>query len=84
MFIPDATSGGFLPDFCLYCYKIKLFSHHFLPLMAVVCPSETPSVLSGINRIQRWSQSKPPYLVLPVFFVSIYSILSRGRECHQE
>lgn len=46
--------------------------------------SETPSVLSGINRIQRWSQSKPPYLVLPVFFVSIYSILSRGRECHQE
>lgn len=51
---------------------------------AVICPSATPSVLSGINRIQRWSQSKPPYLVLPVFFVSIYSILSRGRECHQE
>ena len=51
MFIPDATSSGFLLDFCLYCYKIKLFHYHFLPLMAVVCPSETPSVLSGINRI---------------------------------
>ena len=53
IFMPDATSGGFLLDFCLYCYKIKLHSHHFLPLMAVVCPSETPSVLSGINRIYR-------------------------------
>ena len=84
MFMPDATSGGFLLDFCLYRYKIKPFIHHFSPLMAVVCPSETPSVLSGINRIQRWSQSKPPYLVLQIFFVSIYSILSRGRECHQE
>lgn len=62
MFMPDATSGGFLLDFCLYCYKIKLYIHHFLPLMAVVCPSETPSVLSGINRIQRWAQSKPLYL----------------------
>lgn len=53
MFMPDATSGGFLLDFCLYRYKIKPFIHHFLPLMAVVCPSETPSVLSGINRIYR-------------------------------
>ncbi len=52
MFIPDATSGGFLLDFCLYCYKIKPFSHHFLPLIAVVCPSLTPSVDSGINRLQ--------------------------------
>lgn len=49
--MPDATSGGFLLDFCLYRYKIKPFIHHFSPLMAVVCPSETPSVLSGINRI---------------------------------
>jgi hypothetical protein len=37
--------------------------------------SETPSVLSGINRIQRWSQSKPLYLVFIAFFVSIYSVL---------
>lgn len=75
MFMPDATSGGFLLDFCLYRYKIKPFIHHFSPLMAVVCPSETPSVLSGINRIQRWSQSKPLYLVFIAFFVSIYSVL---------
>src|SRR5699024_7762546 len=51
MFMPDATFLGLSSGFCLYCYKIKLSSHHFLPLMAVVCPSETPSVLSGINRI---------------------------------
>lgn len=51
MFMTDATSGGFLPYFCLYCHKIKLFIHHFLPLIAVVWPSETPSVDSGINRI---------------------------------
>lgn len=82
--MPDATSGGFLLDFCLYRYKIKPFIHHFSPLMAVVCPSETPSVLSGINRIQRWSQSKPPHLVSVCFFVSIYSVLSRGQGCHQE
>ena len=36
MFIPDVTSGGFLLDFCLYRHKIKLYFHHFLPLMAVV------------------------------------------------
>ena len=29
MFMPDATSGGFLLDFCLYRYKIKPFIHHF-------------------------------------------------------
>ena len=46
--------------------------------------SETPSVLSGINRIQRWSQSKPPYLAFLYFFASIYSIQSRGQGCHQE
>lgn len=35
-----------LSNFCLiFVY------HHFLPLMAVVCPSLTPSVDSGINRI---------------------------------
>ena len=51
MFMPDATSGGFLLDFCLYRYKIKPFIHHFLPLIAVVCPSLTPSVDSGINRL---------------------------------
>ena len=62
MFIPDATSGEFSPNFCLYCYKIELYIHHFSPLMAVVCPSLTPSVDSGINRIQRWSQSKPQYI----------------------
>ena len=44
----------------------------------------TPSVLSGINRIQRWSQSKPPYLAFIYFFASIYSIQSRGQGCHQE
>ena len=53
MFMPDVTFLGFLLYFCLYCYKIKLHIHHFLPLMAVVCPLETPSVLSGINRIYR-------------------------------
>lgn len=46
--------------------------------------SLTPSVLSGINRIQRWSQSKPPYLAFIYFFASIYSIQSRGQGCHQE
>ena len=46
--------------------------------------SATPSVLSGINRIQRWSQSKPLYLVFVYFFVSVYSIWSRGQGCHQE
>ena len=40
--------------------------------------SEIPSVLSGINRIQRWSQSKLPYLVFVYFFMSIYSVQSRG------
>ena len=56
----------------------------FSPLIAVVWPSEIPSVLSGINRIQRWSQSKPPYLAFLYFFASIYSIQSRGQGCHQE
>lgn len=79
MFIPDATSSGFLPNFCLYCCKIKLYGYHFLPLMAVVCPSLTPSVLSGINRIQRWSQSKPPYLVYIYFFTSICSFFHKNR-----
>ena len=51
---------------------------------AIPDPSETPSVLSGINRIQRWSQSKPPYLAFLYFFASIYSIQSRGQGCHQE
>lgn len=46
--------------------------------------SEIPSVLSGINRIQRWSQSKPLYLVLIHFFVSVYSIQSREQRCYQE
>lgn len=46
--------------------------------------SEIPSVLSGINRIQRWSQSKPLYLAFLYFFASIYSIQSRGQGCHQE
>ena len=46
--------------------------------------SLTPSVDSGINRIQRWSQSKPPYLAFIYFFASIYSIQSRGQGCHQE
>ena len=81
MFMPDATSGGFLLDFCLYCYKIKLFSHHFLPLIAVVCPSSTPSVLSGINRIQRWSQSKPLYLVFAALSMSIYSVWTQEQRC---
>ena len=52
--------------------------------IAVVAPSATPSVDSGINRIQRWSQSKPPYLAFLYFFASIYSIQSRGQGCHQE
>ncbi len=46
--------------------------------------SATPSVLSGMNKIQRWSQSKPPYLAFIYFFASIYSIQSRGQGCHQE
>ena len=60
-------------------YTIRIYRHHFLPLMAVVCPSETPSVDSGINRIQRRSQSKPLYLVFIAFFVSIYSVLVKRR-----
>lgn len=51
MFMPDAASGEFFLDFCLYRYKTMLYIHHFLPLIAVVCPSLTPSVDSGINRI---------------------------------
>ena len=51
MFMPDATFRGFSSSFCLYCNKTRLYIHQFLPLMAVVCSSETPSVLSGINRI---------------------------------
>ena len=74
MFIPDATFLGFLLHFCPYCHKIKLYSHHFLPLMAVVCPSLTPSVDSGINRIQRWSQSKPQYIDFHVSSRHIYGI----------
>ena len=84
MFIPDATFLGFLLHFCPYCHKIKLYSHHFLPLMAAVCPSLTPSVDSGINRIQRWSQSKSLYLALIVFLVSIYSVYAQEQRCHQE
>ena len=76
MFMPDATSGEFLLDFCLYRYKIKPFSHHFLPLIAVICPSLTPSVDSGINRIQRWSQSKPQYIDFHASSRHIYGILS--------
>lgn len=82
--MPDATSGGFLLDFCLYRYKIKPFIHHFSPLMAVVCPSETPSVLSGINRIQRWSQSKPLSLAFAALSASIYSVWTQEQRCHQE
>ena len=67
MFMPDVTFLGFLPDFCLYCYKIKLYSHHFLPLMAVVCPSETPSVLSGINRILTISRGQEKSTVNQAF-----------------
>ena len=74
MFMPDVTFLGFSPDFCLYCYKIKLYPHHFLPLMAVVCPSLTPSVLSGINRIQRWSQSKPQYIDFRASSHHIYGV----------
>ena len=50
---------------------IQLFSL----LIAVVWPSETPSVLSGINRIQRWSQSKPPYLAF-IYFLRQYIVFS--------
>ena len=74
MFCPDSTFRGFLPDFCLYRYKIKLYIHHFLSLMAVVCPSLTPSVDSGINRIQRWSQSKPQYIGFSEFSCHIYGV----------
>lgn len=37
--------------------------------------SATPSVLSGINRIQRWSQSKPPYLAF-IYFLRQYIVFS--------
>ena len=46
--------------------------------------SATPSVLSGINRIQRWSQSKPLYPVFTIFFVSIYSAWTQEQWYHQE
>ena len=38
--------------------------------------SEIPSVLSGINRIQRWSQSKPQYIDFHASSRHIYGILS--------
>ena len=79
MFIPDATFRGFSLAFCLYCYKAKQSSRYFLPLMAVVCPSLTPSVDSGINRIQRWSQSKPQYIDSGTSSRHIYGILVQKR-----
>ena len=78
MFIPDATSSGFLLDFCLYRHKIKPFHYHFLPLMAVVCPSETPSVDSGINRIftvAKISFTSVTSPMEPMYCKSIWSLL---------
>lgn len=40
---------------------------------------ETPSVLSGINRIQRWSQSKPLYLVFLLSSCQYIVFLWKGR-----
>ena len=41
--------------------------------------SATPSVLSGINRIQRWSQSKPLYLVFLLSSCQYIVFLWKGR-----
>ena len=51
---------------------------YFCPI-AVVAPSATPSVLSGINRIQRWSQSKPLYLVFLLSSCQYIVFLWKGR-----
>ena len=54
--------------------------HHFVSCpIAVVAPSATPSVLSGINRIQRWSQSKPLYLVFLLSSCQYIVFLWKGR-----
>lgn len=74
MFMPDATFRGFSSSFCLYCNKTRLYIHQFFPLMAVVCPSETPSVLSGINRL-----FPLPTIVIDfnVYYTVPYTTLSR-------
>lgn len=46
---------------------------------AAIAPSATPSVLSGINRIQRWSQSKPLYLVFLLSSCQYIVFLWKGR-----
>ena len=66
----------FIPDRTALFYKPKLSKNpvisRFFHLIAVVWFSFTPSVLSGINRIQRRSQSKPQYIGFPNSFKTIY------------
>lgn len=80
-FMPDVTFRGFLLDFCLYCYRTKPYFHHFSPPIAVVWPSSTPSVLSGINRIFTVAkQMRKSVMILgcEIYIRSIFS-LSYGR-----
>lgn len=61
MFMHDFTIQGFSLIFCAFCYKARLYNYYFLSLIAVVCPSLTPSVDSGINRIYPTpTQTHPP------------------------
>ena len=55
-------------------FHFPVSSHCCCPI-AVVAPSATPSVLSGMSKIQRWSQSKLLYPSFITFFMSIYSVL---------
>ena len=57
---------------------LDAFLKYFPPVRKIVL-SETPSVLSGINRIQRWSQSKPLYLVFLLSSCQYIVFLWKGR-----
>ena len=67
-----ASTGGKLS------ISVTISFAYFCPI-AVVAPSATPSVLSGINRIQRWSQSKPLYLVFLLSSCQYIVFLWKGR-----
>ena len=59
-------------------FHFPVSSHCCCPI-AVVAPSATPSVLSGMSKIQRWLQSKLLYLLFITFFVSIYSVFGERK-----
>ena len=67
-----------IPSCVKLSISVTISFAYFCPI-AVVAPSATPSVLSGINRIQRWSQSKPLYLVFLLSSCQYIVFLWKGR-----